>query len=527
MMAAMLDGRIERVRRSRRCTCRSRSDSARVLLADDPPPVPVVAIVGSVAVGKSTTARALRELLGARCPAQPHVELVATDGFLFPNPVLDARGLTMRKGFPESYDLAALARVPRRGASRRATGSTSRCTRTSSTTSFPAPSRSWPDRVCAHRRPRAHRARDRASRRLRHLPRRRRARHRELVRRPLRSSMFSEDLLDDRVRQAWDAINVVNLHEHILPTRERADVVLEKGPDHVVSRVVLRVDCTCDDDTMTSAMNADQELVDMLEEVWSSIDDARRELDEAEWKRETECPGWTVQDNLVHLAALEWLHPRRPAADHDAARRPAPREEHVGKINERVRRLAALVVGCRRARRVPRGHPRRVSPSSARSTTTASAPTRGRRWARAPCATCSPFRIFDSWVHEQDMRRAVGRPGDLDSPAAAHRHREWSGVDAVRRREEGRGLPTVPRSCSRSRARSRATSSSAWSTAAAALLDAAPDDPTVALAHGTETFARLACGRIDPAAAVAAGEVTIDGDAELGRRVVDQMNYMF
>src|SRR4029079_14525939 len=71
--------------------------------------VPVVAIVGSVAVGKSTTARTLRDLLGA-LPGQPHVELVATDGFLHSNAVLDARGLTMRKGFPESYDLAALAR---------------------------------------------------------------------------------------------------------------------------------------------------------------------------------------------------------------------------------------------------------------------------------------------------------------------------------------------------------------------------------------------------------------------------------
>ena len=77
-------------------------------LHDPPPPVPVVAVVGSVAVGKSTTARALREVIAA-LPEQPRVELVATDGFLFPNAVLDARGLTMRKGFPESYDLAALA----------------------------------------------------------------------------------------------------------------------------------------------------------------------------------------------------------------------------------------------------------------------------------------------------------------------------------------------------------------------------------------------------------------------------------
>ena len=52
-------------------------------------------------------------------------------------------------------------------------------------------------------------------------------------------SMFSEDLLDIAYA-AWDEINVVNLHEHIFPARERADAVLEKRADHVVSRVVLR-----------------------------------------------------------------------------------------------------------------------------------------------------------------------------------------------------------------------------------------------------------------------------------------------
>ena len=63
----------------------------------------VVGIAGSVAVGKSTTARVLRELL-ARWPESPRVALVTTDGFLYPNAVLKERGLLERKGFPESYD---------------------------------------------------------------------------------------------------------------------------------------------------------------------------------------------------------------------------------------------------------------------------------------------------------------------------------------------------------------------------------------------------------------------------------------
>jgi type I pantothenate kinase len=69
----------------------------------------VVAVAGSVAVGKSTTARVLRTLI-ARWPQQPLTALVTTDNFLYPNAVLDERGLMDRKGFPESYDRRALLR---------------------------------------------------------------------------------------------------------------------------------------------------------------------------------------------------------------------------------------------------------------------------------------------------------------------------------------------------------------------------------------------------------------------------------
>jgi len=69
----------------------------------------IVAIAGSVAVGKSTTARVLRTLI-SRWPTRPHTELVTTDNFLYPNAVLAERGLTDRKGFPESYDRRALLR---------------------------------------------------------------------------------------------------------------------------------------------------------------------------------------------------------------------------------------------------------------------------------------------------------------------------------------------------------------------------------------------------------------------------------
>lgn len=72
----------------------------------------VIGIAGSVAVGKSTSARILQSLL-MRWPEHPRVELITTDGFLYPNSVLEERGLMNRKGFPESYDTKRLLQFVR------------------------------------------------------------------------------------------------------------------------------------------------------------------------------------------------------------------------------------------------------------------------------------------------------------------------------------------------------------------------------------------------------------------------------
>ncbi|MFH8252088.1 type I pantothenate kinase [Microbacterium sp. B2969] len=90
-------------------TKRLGADTAGFLQEPDTTTPFVVGVAGSVAVGKSTIARLLRELV-SRWPDTPRVELVTTDGFLYPNAELERRGLMARKGFPESYDRRALVR---------------------------------------------------------------------------------------------------------------------------------------------------------------------------------------------------------------------------------------------------------------------------------------------------------------------------------------------------------------------------------------------------------------------------------
>ena len=101
----------------------------------------VIGIAGSVAVGKSTIARVLQALL-SRWPDHPKVDLVTTDGFLWPNAVLEERHLMQRKGFPESYDRRRLLQLSSTS-SRAARRSRRRCTRTTPTTSSLVRRGSW------------------------------------------------------------------------------------------------------------------------------------------------------------------------------------------------------------------------------------------------------------------------------------------------------------------------------------------------------------------------------------------------
>ncbi len=226
----------------------------------------IIGVAGSVAVGKSTTARVLQALL-ARWPDHPRVDLVTSDGFLWPNAELEARGIMQRKGFPESFDLSRFLNFLADVKSGREV--------------VEAPVYSHfhydilPDKTMKICNPDIliveglnvlqppHLSKDGEAvpfvsdfidfsiyidaevRNIREWYMTRFKRLRQTAFKNPDSyfhqfSKLSPEEADDRALELWETINLKNLFENIIPTRARANLVLTKSLDHKVARIALR-----------------------------------------------------------------------------------------------------------------------------------------------------------------------------------------------------------------------------------------------------------------------------------------------
>ncbi|MEP7046529.1 MAG: maleylpyruvate isomerase family mycothiol-dependent enzyme [Ilumatobacteraceae bacterium] len=261
--------------------------------------------------------------------------------------------------------------------------------------------------------------------------------------------------------------------------------------------------------------------VDKLEAVWLSISALGAQLDEQQWKLPTELPGWTVQDNLAHLIGTERTLQGLPNAD-----MPAEVGGHVknpiGKFNEaevearRGSTGAAVLSEWNTLIDLRIATLRNADDTYfAKEMATPTGP--------GTVADFLHIRVLDCWIHEQDMRRAVGRPGHLGGPAAEHT------IDRLLRTlpivvgkraatPEGRAVVLditgdVSRHvvCEVTNGR-------------AAIVQSATSEPLATIVLDSETFLVLATGRLPAAARL--DRIAVTGDKDLANRLLDALNMM-
>jgi uncharacterized protein (TIGR03083 family) len=276
---------------------------------------------------------------------------------------------------------------------------------------------------------------------------------------------------------------------------------------------------------MSTGHGAESALVDALADVWASMQQLGDELDEAQWKLPTDCPGWTVQDNLAHIVGIESIILGLPEPAVEIGDLPHVQND-LGRSNE------VWVESFRSWSGAAVLHEFRVI-TGARLTALRSHTER--EWS-APSWTpvgegavrdLIPFRVLDSWVHELDMRRAVGAPADMESVSARLALGRLRGVlgmivGARLRPADGTRVAFVVEGPA------AFTDAYAMSEGRAVALEPLPE-PVAAgvdtvLTMNADTFVRLIGGR--GALEAVAPAVRIEGDASLGHRVLEHMKVL-
>ncbi len=266
-----------------------------------------------------------------------------------------------------------------------------------------------------------------------------------------------------------------------------------------------------------------QQMVDLMEKVWQSIAALCADFTPEQWAAPTECPGWAVQDQISHLVGSECRLLGRPAPEHEPADTSHVRND-IGRNNEalvdyRRQFTGAAVLAEFREVTAERLRALRAMTEDDFAVETPNPLGRG------PYTDLLAVRIYDAWVHEQDIRRALGLPGHLSGPVAQHAYGRTTMAMpfVVGRKVKPDDGATVVFAITGDVGGTVALNMDAGR---AHLLAAAPESPTVHLSMNLTAFNALGTGRWTAEQALADNSVAITGNRALGQRIVEEMNFM-
>lgn len=267
----------------------------------------------------------------------------------------------------------------------------------------------------------------------------------------------------------------------------------------------------------------EQAVVDKIAAVWQSITELCTPLTEAEWKTATDCPGWSVQDQVSHLVGAERRFMGYPSPDHTPADLSHVKNES-GERNEALVDFRRSWPGAKVLDEFKEVTTERLQMLRNASAEDFAAET---QTPLGPGTLLSliEIRAFDAWIHEQDMRRALNRPGHLEGIAAEHSVGRCASAMpfVVGRKAQAPDGSTVVFDLTGPAGRTLTVHVDGKR---ANVVDAPPASPTVKLTMDVETFACLGCGRWDADTTLQANKVGIEGNRTLGETIIRQINFM-
>lgn len=265
-------------------------------------------------------------------------------------------------------------------------------------------------------------------------------------------------------------------------------------------------------------------IVDLLAEEWAALSAFAAELTEEQWKTPTALPGWTVQDCLAHIVGTERSLLGDPAPQHDVSHLPHVRNDFGALMEVWVEEYRPST-GAEVLAVFDEVIPRRLEQLRAMSDDELEQP----GWSpigEVPYRQFMQVRLFDSWMHEQDMRRALGRAGHESGPVvdvALQRFPAALGMIVGKRAGATEGQSVV----FHVQGEPERVYPVVVTDGRAKVLDpaAAPTEPTAAITLPFATFVALGGGRWDRSGAEAAGGLSVAGDAALAARVLDSLAF--